>query len=88
MIIEETLPALHQLKKTGKVRYVGITGLPLENFRYIIDRVDIGIVETIITFCHYSLNDDSLLDYLDYFEKHQVGVINAAPISSWYVTVT
>lgn len=85
-IIEETLPALHNLKKGGKVRHVGITGLPLENFRYIIDRVDEGMVETILTFCHYSLNDDALVDYLDYFEEHNVGIINAAPLSMGLLT--
>jgi aryl-alcohol dehydrogenase-like predicted oxidoreductase len=85
-IIEETLPALHNLKKSGKVRHTGITGLPLENFKYIIDRVPEGMVETIITFCHYSLNDDSLVDYLDYLESHQVGIINAAPYSMGLLT--
>lgn len=85
-IIEETLPALHSLKKSGKVRHVGITGLPLENFKYIIDRVDSGMVETIITFCHYSLNDDALLDYLDYLYQHKVGIINAAPLSMGLLT--
>jgi len=85
-IIDETLPALHGLKKTGKVRHVGITGLPLENFRYIIDRVDHGMVETILTFCHYSLNDNALIDYLDYFEEHDIGIINAAPLSMGLLT--
>lgn len=85
-IINETLPALHKLKETGKVKHVGITGLPLDNFKYIIDRVDKGVVETILTFCHYSLNDDALIDFLDYFEEHQVGIINAAPLSMGLLT--
>jgi aryl-alcohol dehydrogenase-like predicted oxidoreductase len=85
-IIEETLPALHEVKRNGKVRHVGITGLPLEDFKYIIDRTDEGMVETIITFCHYSLNDDALLDYLDYLETHKVGIINAAPLSMGLLT--
>jgi len=85
-IIDETLPTLHDLKKTGKVRHVGITGLPLENFRYVIDRVQEGTVETILTFCHYSLNDDALIDYLDYFEKNSIGIINASPLSMGLLT--
>ncbi|MBS0001048.1 MAG: aldo/keto reductase [Cyclobacteriaceae bacterium] len=80
-IIQETLPALHRLKETGKVRFVGITGLPLRNFRYIIDHSAPGLVELVLTFCHYTLQDDSLVDYLDYFEKKNVGVINASPLS-------
>ncbi|MFC2099085.1 aldo/keto reductase [Bacteroidota bacterium] len=80
-IINETLPALHSVKQSGKVRHVGITGLPLEDLNYIIDRVDTGMVESILSFCHYSLNDDSLVDHLDFYEEKQVAVINAAPIS-------
>ena len=33
MIINETLPALQKVKESGKARYIGITGYPLENFR-------------------------------------------------------
>ena len=33
------------------------------------------------SFCHYCLNDDKLVDFLDFFEKHDVGVINASPLS-------
>lgn len=80
-VIHETLPALHGLKESGKVRFVGITGLPLENLNEIISHTDQGLVETILTFCHYSLNDDSLTDHLPYYETKKIGVINAAPIS-------
>ena len=34
-----------------------------------------------LNFCHYALNDTLLLDYLDFFESHGVGVINASPFS-------
>ena len=37
-IVNETLPALAELKKKGLVRHIGITGLPLKVFRYILDR--------------------------------------------------
>ncbi len=80
-IINETLPALHSVKQSGKVRHVGITGLPLEDLKYIIERVEPGMVETILSFCHYCLNDDSLADYLDFLEENDIGVINAAPLS-------
>ena len=33
MIIEECLPALEELKKQGKVRFIGITGYPLSMFK-------------------------------------------------------
>ena len=31
--------------------------------------------------CHYCLNDEMLLDYLDFFEDNNIGIINASPFS-------
>ena len=85
-ICEETLPALVELKNKGLVKHVGITNLTLRHFVYVIDNVPPGTVESILSFCHYTLNDDSLADYLDYFESHGVGVINASPFSMGLLT--
>ncbi|RZK60023.1 MAG: aldo/keto reductase [Hymenobacter sp.] len=80
-VIHETIPALHALRAAGKVRYVGITGLPLAQLRYILDRVPVGTLDTVLSFCHYCLTDDSLADHVAYFEAKQVGIINAAPLA-------
>ena len=40
-----------------------------------------GTVESVLNFCHYTLNDDKLVDFLDYFEEKGVGVINASPFA-------
>ena len=80
-IVDETLPALVELREKGVVKHVGITDLQLENLQWVIDRVPEGTVETILNFCHYCLNDDKLEDYLDYFETKEIGVINASPLS-------
>ena len=37
-IVNETLPALLELKAEGLVRHVGITGLPLAVYRAVLDR--------------------------------------------------
>lgn len=77
----ETLPALAELKREGVVGHVGITDLQPENLKWVIEHTEEGMVESVLNFCHYCLNDDLLLDYLDFFEEHGVGVINASPLS-------
>lgn len=81
MIVEETLPALVELRDKGVVGHVGITDLQLPNLKYVIDRVAPGTVESVLCFCHYCLNDEAIIDYLDYFEERGIGVINASPLS-------
>ena len=80
-VVDETLPALVKLRDEGVVRHVGITDLQPENLQWVIDHSPEGTVESILCFCHYSLNDDMLTDYLDYFEERGIGVINASPFS-------
>lgn len=80
-IVDETLPALVELKRKGVVGHVGITDLQLENLQWVIDHVEPGTVESILNFCHFTLNDDKLVDFLDYFEANNIGIINASPLS-------
>lgn len=85
-VINETLPALVALREEGVVSHVGITNLTLRHFKYVIDHVPAGTVESVLSFCHYTLNDDALADYLDYFEERGIGVINASPYSMGLLT--
>lgn len=85
-VCNETLPALTALRDEGVVKHVGITNLTLRHFKYVIDHVPPGTVESILSFCHYTLNDDALADYLDYFEANHIGVINASPYSMGLLT--
>ena len=80
-VVEETLPALVALRRKGVVGHVGITDLQPENLKWVIEHADEGSVESVLCFCHYCLNDDMLLDYLDFFEERGIGVINASPLS-------
>ncbi|QJE96821.1 aldo/keto reductase [Luteolibacter luteus] len=85
-VINETLPTLHKLKEQGFVRHVGITGLPLKIFPSILDRVPPGTVETILSFCHYELNDTSLGDLIPYLQEKGVGIISASPTGMGLLT--
>ena len=81
LIVDETLPALVELREKGIVKHVGITDLQPENLKWVVEHAPAGTVESILNFCHYSLNDTLLADYLGFFEQHNVSVINASPFS-------
>ena len=85
-IVNETLPTLHDLKRQGLVRHVGITGLPLKVFPSILDRVPAGTVETLLSFCHYEMNDTSLTGLIPYFKAKNIGIINASPTGMGLLT--
>ncbi|KAL6545852.1 hypothetical protein OROGR_009726 [Orobanche gracilis] len=87
-IVTETLPALLKLKEAGKVKFIGITGLPLRIFTYVLDRVPFGTVDVIMSYCHYSINDFTLEDIMPYLKSRGVGIISASPLAMGLLTET
>jgi L-galactose dehydrogenase len=79
-IVTETLPALLELKQQRIIRAIGITGYPLDIFQYVLDKVPLGTVDVVLSYCHNSLHDTSLLQLLPYLHSKGVGVISAAPL--------
>jgi len=77
-VLCETLPALERLKVQKLVRHIGITGLPLGIFTGILDHAPEGLVETVLSFCRYALNDTALEKFFPYFREKGVGIINAS----------
>ncbi len=86
-VVGETLPALVELRDKGIVGHVGITDLQLENLKWVIENTEPGVVETVLNFCHYTLNDDKLADFLGFFKDRGIGVINASPFSMGLLTM-
>lgn len=78
IILEEAVPALHQLKEQGKIRFCGISGLPLSLFEQMLPQIE---VDAILSYCHYALNDNSLLDLVPLLEEKGVGLVNASPLA-------
>jgi L-galactose dehydrogenase len=82
-IVHETVPTLHALKKSGKVRFVGVTGYAMKSLWYVAGRVDL---DTVMAYCHYTLNDRTLNDLIPYFQSKKLGIINAAPLGMGMLT--
>ena len=83
-IVEESIPTLMQLKRQGKIRFYGVSGLPLSVFTRVLERVDLDVI---LSYCHYALNDATLLDILPTLQERQVGVINASPLGMGLLTL-
>jgi aryl-alcohol dehydrogenase-like predicted oxidoreductase len=66
------------LKEQGKIRFFGVSGLPLSIFEKVLEQKSLDVI---LSYCHYSLNDSSLLNILPLLEQKQVGLINASPLS-------
>jgi aryl-alcohol dehydrogenase-like predicted oxidoreductase len=82
-IVEETLPALHKVRQQGKVRFIGVSGYPMNIFRYVLDRADLDVV---LSYNHYTLQNTMLADLVPYLKGKGVGVMNAAPFSARLLT--
>jgi L-galactose dehydrogenase len=82
-IVNETIPAMRKLQEQGKAQFIGITGLPLRIFRYVLDRTE---VDTILSYCHHTLNDTSLKTLIPYLKEKQVGIVNASPLGLGLLT--
>ncbi len=85
-IVNETLPALVKLRDAGRIGHIGITGLPLKVLVAVLDRVGSGVVETVLSFCRFELNDSALADLVPYFRAKGVGIINASPTGMGLLT--
>jgi aryl-alcohol dehydrogenase-like predicted oxidoreductase len=82
-IVAETLPALRNEVEKGKVRYIGVSGYPMKMFKYILAQAE---VDVILTYNHYTLQNDMALELVPICRERGVGIMNAAPFSARLLT--
>jgi L-galactose dehydrogenase len=77
-VVGETVPALQRLRDAGRVRFVGVTGYPLAVLAEIADEVHL---DTVLSYCRYTLLDRELLRWVPRFHRQETAVINASPLA-------
>ncbi|XP_051160619.1 uncharacterized protein LOC127281135 [Leptopilina boulardi] len=77
IVVSQTLPELSRQVIEGKAKFIGITGYPVSILKECIERSNINI-STVLSFARFTLMDDNLLQYIPFFKKHNIGIINAA----------
>jgi L-galactose dehydrogenase len=83
-IIDETVPALRRIQESGKARWIGITGYPLQALITIARE---AAVDVILSYCRYNLMitdmDNSLTPFV---QERGIGLINASPLHMGILT--
>jgi len=80
--VKYTIPALLELKKMGKVRYIGLTGYNLDTLTRLVTLLPPNTVDTVLTYCRCTLLDQTLLGSpIQFFTSRNIGIINASPVS-------
>jgi len=83
-IVEETIPALRKIQKSGKARFIGFSGYPQKIFRAICDQAN---VDCVLNYNQYTLQNTRFSgETIPYLKSKSIGVMNAGPFSARLLT--
>ncbi|MGI9177233.1 MAG: aldo/keto reductase [Pirellulales bacterium] len=83
-IVDETLPALRAIQRSGKVRFIGFSGYPQKIFRLICEQAD---VDCVLNYNQYTLQNTRFADEtIPFLEAKGIGVMSAGPFSARLLT--
>src|SRR5438128_5761858 len=83
-IVDETLPALRQVQRQGKARFIGFSGYPQKIFRFICDQTE---VDCVLSYNQYTLQNTRFADEsIPYLKAKGIGIMNAGPFSARLLT--
>lgn len=77
-VLNEAIPAIQKIKESGKARFIGITGLPINYLAEIARNTEI---DTVLSWAHYNLLADEInAELVPLSKKMGFGLMNAAPL--------
>jgi L-galactose dehydrogenase len=82
-VIDETLPALRRVRDSGKARFIGVTGLHLHLFTQVTAETPVDFVQS---YCHGTLYDQTIAEWLANRAPRSLGCINSAPLGMGLLT--
>ncbi|MEO1992271.1 MAG: aldo/keto reductase [Pirellulales bacterium] len=83
-IVDETLPALRTIQKSGKVRCIGFSGYPQKIFPFICDQAE---VDCVLNYNQYTLQNTRFADEtIPSLKAKGIGIMNAGPFSARLLT--
>ncbi len=82
-LLDEALPVLRELKASGVVRHIGITGYQLDLLEQVACKQK---VDTVMAYCTWTLQDRRLGDVARRLNQAGIGVLNASPLSMGLLT--
>lgn len=83
-IVDETIPALREQVKKGKVRFIGFSGYPQKIFRFIGEQTK---VDCVLSYNQYTLQNTRFAnETVPYLKSKGIGAMNAGPFSARLLT--
>ncbi len=82
-IVEETIPAMREVQRQGKARFIGLSGYPMKIFRQVLSQTELDVV---LSYNHFTLQNTMLADEAEWLKGQGVGIMNAAPFSARLLT--
>lgn len=82
-IMSSVIEFLLQLKKEGVIRAIGISAFPLDVLQEVATKLEIDVI---LSYCKYTLLDQSLLSLKPLINKKNIGLINASPFAMGLLT--
>ena len=81
----DALPLLEHYKTTGIINGIGINSYPIQPLLDIVESTPIKI-NSVGTYAHNTLINNTILDYIEYFTKKNISIINSSPLAMGLLT--